>query len=141
MLLDDGTEGLSEDVIGAGIEVHKKLGPGLLENAYHLPMVWALQKRGLRVEVERPLSIEFDGKIIPRAYKIDITVDGRLIVEIKSITQILPIHFAQVRTYLGLSGIQVGLLMNFNVQVLRDGIKRVFHPDLPRIPAEKKRRT
>jgi GxxExxY protein len=140
MLIDDGTDGVSEETIGAGIEVHKKFGPGLLENAYHLPMVWALEKRGLRVETERPLSIEFDGKIVPRAYLIDIVVEGKLIVEIKSIATILPIHLAQVSTYLGLSGIRVGLLMNFNVQVLRHGIKRVLHPDLPRLAAEKRTR-
>lgn len=138
MLLDDGTDGLSEEAIGAGIEVHKKFGPGLLENAYHLPMVWALEKRGLCVEIERPLSIEFDGKVVPRAYLIDIVVEGKLIVEIKSIAAILPIHVAQIQTYLGLSGIRVGLLMNFNVQVLRYGVKRILHPDLPRIAADKK---
>jgi GxxExxY protein len=135
MLLDDGTDGLSEEVIGAGVEVHKKLGPGLLESAYRLPMVWALEKRGLRVEIERPLSIEFDGRVVPRAYFIDIVVGGKLILELKSIAMILPIHIAQVSTYLALSGIGVGLLMNFNVQVLRHGIKRVLHPDLPRLPS------
>ena len=140
MLLEDQTDGLSEQAIGAGIEVHRKFGPGLLENAYHMPVVWALQKRGLRVETERPLSIEFDGRVVPRAYLIDIVVEGELLVEIKSIATILPIHIAQVTTYLRLSGIQVGLLMNFNVQVLRHGIKRVLHPDLPRIAAERKRR-
>jgi GxxExxY protein len=139
MLLDDGTEGLSEEVIGAAIEVHKKFGPGLLENAYHLPLVWALEKRGLRVVTQRPLSIEFEGRVVPRAYFIDMVVEEKLIVESKSIALILPIHIAQVKTYLGLSGIRVGLLINFNVQILRHGIKRVFHPDLPRIVAELKR--
>ena len=103
-------------------------------------MVWALEKRGLRVETERPLSIEFDGKIVPRAYLIDIVVEEKLIVEIKSIATILPIHIAQVSTYLSLSGIRVGLLMNFNVQVLRHGIKRVLHPDLPRIASDRNSR-
>ena len=140
MLIDDGTDGVSEEAIGAGIEVHKRFGPGLLENAYHLPMVWALEKRGFRVETERPLSIEFDGKIFPRAYLIDIVVEEKLIVEIKSIATILPIHIAQVSTYLSLSGIRVGLLMNFNVQVLRHGIKRVLHPDLPRIASDRNSR-
>lgn len=141
MLLDDGTDGLSEAVIGAGIEVHKKLGPGLLESAYRLPVVWALEKRGLRVETERPLSIEFDGKVVPRAYLIDMVVEEKLILEMKSIAMILPIHIAQVSTYLRLSGMPVGLLMNFNVQVLRHGIKRILHPDLPRIAAGKRRRS
>ncbi len=139
MLLDDGTDGLSEEVIGAAIQVHKKFGPGLLENAYHLPLVWALQKRGLRVETQRPLSIEFEGKVVPRAYLMDMVVDDKVIVESKSIALILPIHIAQVTTYLGLSGIRVGLLINFNVQVLRHGIRRVLHPDLPRMMAERKK--
>jgi GxxExxY protein len=133
MLIDDGTGDVSERVIGAGIDVHRKLGPGLLERAYHLPMVWALQKRGLRVQTQRPLSIEFDGKVVPRAYLIDIVVEDRVIVEIKSIATILPIHIAQVSTYLGLSGLRVGLLLNFNVQVLRYGIRRILHPDASRV--------
>ena len=139
MLLDDGTDGVSEEAIGAGIEVHKKFGPGLLESAYHLRMVWALEKRGLQVETERPLSIEFDGKFVPRAYLIDIVVEEKVIIEIKSMAAVLPIHIAQVSTYLSLSGIRVGLLMNFNVQVLRHGIKRVLHPDLPRIASNRSR--
>lgn len=132
MLIDDGTGDVSEQIIGAGIEVHRKFGPGLLESAYRLPMVWALEKRGLCVQMECALSIEFDGRVVPRAYLIDIVVEDLVIVEIKSIAAILPIHIAQVSTYLALSGIRVGLLMNFNVQVLRHGIRRVLHPDVPR---------
>ena len=132
MLIDDGTNGLSQEVIGAGIEVHRRFGPGLLESAYQLPLVWALEKRGLTVELERPLSIEYEGKVVHRAYVIDIVVNGIVLVEIKSVAAILPIHIAQVATYLSLSGIQVGLIMNFNVQVLRHGIRRILHPDLQR---------
>lgn len=134
MLIDDGTNGLSQEVIGAAIEVHRKFGPGLLESAYQLPLVWTLEKRGHAVEMERPLSIEYEGKVVHRAYVIDIVVDDKLLIEIKSVSAILPIHIAQVATYLSLSGIKVGLMMNFNVQVLRHGIRRVFHPDF-----EKKR--
>jgi len=129
MLIDDGTSGLSQEVIGAGIEVHRRFGPGLLESAYQLPLVWALEKRGHSVDTERPLSIEYEGKAVHRAYVIDIVVDDILLIEIKSVATILPIHIAQVTTYLSLSGIRVGLIMNFNVQVLRHGIKRVLHPD------------
>ena len=100
MLIDDGTEGLSEKVIGVGIEVHRKFGPGLLERAYHLPMLWALEKRGFKVEFERPLAVEYEGKIIPRAYIIDLVVEEKLLIEIKSVSTIEPIHLAQVRTYL-----------------------------------------
>jgi GxxExxY protein len=134
MLIDDGTDGLSEEVIGAAIEVHKKFGPGLLESAYQLALVWALEKRGHHVEVDKALSIEFEGRVVPRAYVIDIVVNGRLIVEVKSVAAIAAVHMAQVKTYLSLSGIQVGLIINFNVPVLRHGIKRVLHSDVPRTP-------
>jgi GxxExxY protein len=134
MLIDDGTDGLSERVIGVGIEVHKKFGPGLLEAAYHLPLVWALESRGFQVDMDKPLSVEFEGKVVPRAYIIDIAVNGVLVVEVKSVAAILPIHIAQVKTYLSLSGMKAGLILNFNVAVLRHGIKRVLHPDLPRTP-------
>ncbi|HET7694853.1 MAG TPA: GxxExxY protein [Vicinamibacterales bacterium] len=132
MLIDDGTGGLSEKVIGVGIGVHRKFGCGLLENAYHLPMLWALEKEGLKVDFERPLNVEYEGKVVPRAYIIDLVVEDKLLIEIKSVASLEPIHFAQVRTYLSLSGIMVGLLMNFNAAVLRHGIKRIFHPDFPR---------
>lgn len=132
MLIDDGTEGLSERVIGVAIDIHREFGPGLLEKAYVLPLVWALEKRGFSVEFERPLSIHYDGRVIERAYIIDIVVNNKLLIEAKSVSEILPIHLAQVRTYLTLSGLSVGLIMNFNVAVLRHGIKRVLHPRIPR---------
>lgn len=135
MVRDDGTRGLSREVIGVAIEIHKKFGAGLLEDAYYRPMVWALEKRRFEIETEVPLSIEFEGQVVQRACIIDIVVkrgDIRLLLEIKSVAMTLPIHIAQVTTYLSLSGIPVGLLMNFNVQVMRHGIKRVFHPDLRR---------
>ncbi len=137
MLIDDGTADLSKQVIGAGIDVHRALGPGLLERAYHLPLLWALERGGLKVEFDRPLSIEYGGRVIDRAYIIDLDVEGRLIVEIKSVDRILPIHITQVKTYLKLSGIRVGLIMNFNVAVLRHGIKRVLHPDVPRVSSRR----
>ena len=132
MLIDDGTGGLSGEVIGVAIEVHKEFGSGLLEHAYHLPMVWALERKGHKVDFERPLSIEYDGKIIERAYIIDIVVENKVLIEIKSVASFLPVHFAQVKTYLKLSGLPVGLLMNFNVEIMKNGIKRVLHPDLER---------
>ena len=132
MLIDDGTGGLSGEVIGVAIEVHKKFGSGLLEHAYHLPMVWALERRGYKVEFERPLSIEYEGRIIERAYIIDIVVENKVLIEMKSVAAFLPVHFAQVKTYLQLSGLPVGLLMNFNVEIMKNGIKRILHPDLER---------
>ena len=130
MLLDDETDGLSRRVIGSSIRVHKKFGPGLLESAYKWPLAWALEEDGMKVEVERALSIAFAGREVPRAYLIDITVEDRLIVEVKAVQQILPVHIAQVKTYLSLTGLPVGLLINFNVPYLKQGIRRILHPDL-----------
>ena len=132
MLIDDGTEGLSEKVIGVAIEIHREFGPGLLEKAYVLPLVWALEKRGFAVELERPLSVEYDGRVVERAYIIDIVVDNKLLIDVKAVAEIQSIHIAQVRTYLALSGLRVGLIMNFNKAVLRHGIKRVLHPSICR---------
>jgi GxxExxY protein len=101
MLIDDGTDGLSKEVIGVAIEIHRKFGAGLLEDAYFQPMVWALEKRGFEIETEVPLSIEFEGHVVQRAYIVDIVVKRgtyRLLVEIKSVGIILPIHIAQVTT-------------------------------------------
>ena len=138
MLFDDGTEGLSESVIGIAIEVHRRFGPGLLESAYHRPLHWALQDHGFKVAFERPLSVEYLGRVVDRAYVIDLVIEEKLLIEVKSVSRIEPIHFAQVRTYLSLSGIPAGLIINFNAAVLRHGIKRVLHPDLPRIPARRR---
>src|SRR3954471_8929670 len=91
-----------------------------------------LERRGFKVDFERPLSIEFDGKIIERAYIVDMIVENKVLIEIKSVAAFLPVHFAQVKTYLKLSGVRVGLLMTFNVPIMKDGIKRVFHPDAER---------
>ena len=130
MLLEDDTQGVSRKTIGAAIDVHRKLGPGLLESAYKLPLVWALQEHGLHVVCEKPLSLEYGGNEVPRAYLIDLVVQDRLIVEVKTVETILPVHIAQVQTYLKLSGYALGLLINFNVQVLRHGIRRIFNPSL-----------
>lgn len=136
MLIDDGTEGLSHQVIGVAMEIHREFGPGLLEKAYVLPLVWALEKRGFSVEFERPLSVEYEGRVVERAYIIDIVVNNKLLIEVKSVAEIQPIHIAQVRTYLALSGLHVGLIMNFNKAVLRHGIKRVLRPNIARTGGE-----
>jgi GxxExxY protein len=126
MLIDDGTRGLSRQAIGAAIGIHKKFGPGLLENAYRMPLVYELEKLGLAVECERPLPLVHEGVIVPCAYRLDIVVNGRLVIEVKSIQQLAHVHIQQLRTYLRLSGIGAGLLMNFNVPILRHGIRRVL---------------
>ena len=126
MLVDDGTRGLSRQVIGAAIRIHKKFGPGLLEHAYRVPLVYELEKLGFVVECERPLPLVHETVIVPHAYRLDIVVNGRLVIEVKAIQQLAHVHIQQLRTYLRLSGIPVGLLINFNVPILRHGIRRVI---------------
>jgi GxxExxY protein len=130
MLIDDELDGLSEQVIGGAIGIHKTYGPGLLENAYRPPFVVELKAMGLRVEVDKPLPLVHNGVRVNCAYRIDILVEGKLLVELKSVERILPIQITQVKTYLKLGDFKVGLLMNFNVEYMRYGIRRVLHPDL-----------
>jgi GxxExxY protein len=116
---------LSEKVIGAAIEVHRELGPGLLESAYHDCMEYELNEQGVAVAREVVLAIRYKKLQLKKGYKLDLVVEGKLIVELKAVEQILWIHEAQLLTYLKLSGIKRGLLLNFNVPLLKDGIKRM----------------
>jgi len=125
VLIDDGTGGLSREAIGAAIRVHKKYGPGLLEKAYRTVYVEELRKLRYSVQCEKPLSLEHDGVRVGCAYWIDIVVDGRLVIEVKSVERIVFVHLQQLKTYLRLSRIRTGLLINFNVPILRHGIRRV----------------
>ncbi len=115
---------LTHEVIGAAIEVHRKLRPGLLESAYRRYLGHELFLRGIRFEKEYPLPLEYKGIRLEAGYRPDILVDGRLIVEVKSVQTLAPIHDAQLLTYLRLGGWRLGLLINFNVVVLKDGIHR-----------------
>jgi GxxExxY protein len=115
---------LTHEVIGAAIEVHRKLGPGLLESAYQECLCRELVLRGTPFERERPLPLEYKGIRLECGYRVDILVGGRVVVEVKSVEAIAPIHDAQVLTYLRIGGWHVGLLINFNVVVLKDGIHR-----------------
>lgn len=115
---------LTEAVIGAAIEVHRGLGPGLLESAYLACMRRELTMRGLAFRSEVSLPVAYKGEQIDCAYRIDLLVDERVVVELKAIDALEPIHEAQLLTYLKLGGWQVGLLINFNVAVLKTGIKR-----------------
>jgi GxxExxY protein len=116
---------LTSQIIGAGIEVHRELGPGLLESAYRECLGWELWQRGLAVDRERALPLLYKGTRVDAGYRVDLVVDGRVLVEIKAVDRLAPIHTAQVITYLRLSGLHLGLLINFNVRVLKDGIVRL----------------
>jgi len=116
---------LTGEVIGAAIEVHKALGPGLLESAYEECLCHELKLRGIEFERQVDLPIEYKGTKLDCAYRMDIVADDQLIVELKSCESLQPIHQAQLLTYLKLTGHKVGLLINFNVPILRQGIKRL----------------
>ena len=118
---------LSEAVIGAAIEVHKELGAGLLESTYEQCLCRELSLRGINFECQKPLPVTYKGMKLDCGYRIDILVENVLVVEIKAVEKILPIHEAQLLTYLRLSGCQLGLLINFNVEALRLGIKRMVN--------------
>ena len=118
---------LTGQIIGAAIEVHKQLGPGLLESTYQACLCRELELRGISFECQKPLPLEYKGVRLECGYRIDLLVAGLVIVEIKSVEALAPIHEAQVLTYLKLTGIQIGLLINFNVVVLKDGIRRLVH--------------
>lgn len=116
---------LTGKIIGAAIEVHRHLGPGLLESAYQICLGRELELRGIRFEREKSLPIEYKSERLDCGYRLDFIVEQKVIVELKSVDNLLPIHDAQVLTYLKLTGCKVGLLINFNVPVLKDGIHRL----------------
>ena len=118
-----GINELTGDIIGSAIEVHRSLGPGLLESAYEACLCKELSLQGITFERQKSLPINYKGVNLDCGYRIDVLV-GDVVVEIKSVEKLLPIHDAQLLTYLKLSGCHVGLLVNFNVPVLRDGIRR-----------------
>ena len=117
---------VTHTVIGCALKVHSALGPGLLENAYHRCLARELEKIGLRVESEVALPIVYDGLRIEGAYRVDLRVEKIVLVEVKAVEAILPVHRAQLLSYLQLSRVRVGLLINFNVVRLVDGIKRMI---------------
>jgi GxxExxY protein len=118
---------LSSKIIGASIEVHKALGPGLLESAYEECLCHELSLQDMSVDRQRPLPVKYKGKKLDIGYRLDVVVDNAIILELKSCEQIEAIHKAQLLTYLKLSGLHLGLLLNFNVAVMRDGIVRVVN--------------
>jgi GxxExxY protein len=118
---------LSNKVIGAAIEVHKTLGPGLLESAYEESLCWELTHQQVLFERQKLLPLNYKGHTLDCGYRLDILVDNQIILELKSIERIEPIHKAQLLTYLKLSGYPMGLLLNFNIPLMRDGIVRLVN--------------
>ena len=118
---------ITDRIIGASIAVHRELGPGLLESTYEACLVYELADRGLRIEQQKGLPVSYRGMRLDAGYRIDLLVEDCVIVELKSVERLERIHDAQLLSYLRLSGKQVGLLVNFNVPLLKDGIRRLVH--------------
>ncbi|MGB0888357.1 MAG: GxxExxY protein [Vicingaceae bacterium] len=118
---------LSKIIIGLGIEIHTALGPGLLESAYEECLYYELKKNGFKVEKQKILPLSYKDVNIGSGYRIDLLVEDKVIIEIKSVESLTDVHLAQTLTYLKLSKCKLGLLMNFNVYRLKDGIKRVVN--------------
>jgi GxxExxY protein len=126
---------ITEKIIGAAVKVHRALGPGLLESAYEACLAFELAEAGLSVEQQKPLPLIYRDVKLDCGYRLDLLVDGKVIVEVKAVDKLAPIHQAQLLSYLKLSDCRVGLLINFNVLILKEGgIRRVVNnfPDSPR---------
>ncbi len=118
---------LTEQIIGAAIEIHRVLGPGLLESAYEVCLAYDLVQMGLEVQRQSPLSLVYKDIKLDQVYRLDLVVERRVVIELKTVEKLLPIHQAQLLTYLKLGGYKTGLLLNFQSAVLKDGIRRVVH--------------
>ena len=118
---------LSEQIIGAAIDVHRELGPGLLESAYEACLSYEFEQRRLRFKRQVPLPVIYKHMRLDCGYRLDFVVENLIILELKTVEKLLPVHEAQLLTYLKLSGIHLGLLLNFNEATLRAGVKRIAH--------------
>jgi GxxExxY protein len=119
-------EELTGSILRCAYKVHSALGPGLLESAYEECLYYELDKIGLTALKQKPMPLIYEEKKLDLGYRIDLMVDGKVIIEVKSVEALNPVHLAQLMTYLKLSGCRIGFLINFNVESLKDGIKRVI---------------
>lgn len=120
-------DAITRKIIGAAVSVHRALGPGLLESAYEACLTFELRELGLRVEQQKPLPVVYKGVKLDCGYRLDLVVEGCVIVEVKAVEQLTALHKAQVLSYLKLSGLAVGLLINFHVELLKNGVRRVVN--------------
>jgi GxxExxY protein len=121
--LDD----ITGDIIDSAIKIHMELGPGLLESVYEAVLARALERRGYRVERQKPVRFEYDGMVFEEGFRVDLLVEGRVVVELKSVEKIAPVHSKQVLTYLRLTNLSVGLLINFGAATLKEGLHRIVN--------------
>mgnify|MGYP000058199986 CR=1 FL=1 len=120
-------ENLAREAIDCGIALHKRLGPGLFESVYEALLTQALSRRGFRVERQKAIGFEYDGIILPEAFRADLLIEGQLLIELKSVEQNLPLHAKQLLTYLRLMDLQLGLVMNFGQETFKGGLRRVVN--------------
>jgi GxxExxY protein len=119
--------GLTETIIGCAIEVHRALGPGLLESVYEECLCYELTMKGIRIERQKNLPLAYKEVKLEAGYRLDLVVEGKVVVELKCVEKLLPVHDAQIMTYLRLSKVKTGLLINFFTPVLKDGIRRIVY--------------
>ncbi|MBB02507.1 MAG: GxxExxY protein [Planctomyces sp.] len=124
--MNENVDELTENIIGAAIEVHRVLGPGLLESAYEACLCRELSVRKLHFQKQVPLPVQYKGLQLEAGYRLDLLVEDKIVVEIKSVDELLPVHQTQLLTYLRLSRKRIGLLINFNVPLLKHGLKRMI---------------
>ena len=120
-------EAAAKQVLDSAMKVHTALGPGLLESAYEVCLDYELSKRGINVSKQVPIAVRYDGVQLELGYRLDLLVDGKVVVEVKAVERLLPLHHAQLLSYLKLGGYKIGLLLNFHTLHLRDGIKRIVN--------------
>lgn len=120
-------EKVASEIVDSAIKVHKALGPGLLESAYQQCLIYELKQRGMNVESEVPMPINYGEVKIDVGYRMDLVINKMVVVENKTVEKLLPIHQAQILTYLKLSGYNLGFLLNWNVTIMKDGIKRIVN--------------
>ncbi|MBI4410268.1 MAG: GxxExxY protein [Gemmatimonadetes bacterium] len=118
---------ITGEIVDAAVKLHMRLGPGLLESVYHVLLAKELERRGLAVEHNRPVEFEFDGVVFKQGLRVDLLVEGLVVVEIKSVENLAPVHWKQVLTYLRLLGLPVGLLINFGAATMKEGLHRVVN--------------
>ena len=118
---------ISYKIIGLALELHKSLGPGLLESAYENALAYDLKEHGFDIKQQVPMPFVYKDVKMEVGYRIDLVVDNKVLIEIKSLEALAPVHFAQTLTYLKLSGLKLGLLINFNTKILKDGIHRLVN--------------
>ena len=118
---------IAKIVVDAAFQIHKRLGPGLLESVYEIVLAYELKKRGLKVERQMPVAIVYDDIKFDEGFRADLIVEGKVIVELKSVEKVVPVHKKQLLTYLRLADKRLGLLINFGSELIRDGISRVVN--------------